>query len=88
MKMSTSWKKHPKCLTLLKQEKKSALLGLPTIADDSGLCVDCLNQAPGLYSARYAKENATTNENIQKVLNSIILQNCKLKKELKCFFKN
>ena len=31
--------------------------GLPTLADDSGLCIHALNDAPGLYSARFAKEN-------------------------------
>lgn len=42
--------------------------GKPTIADDSGLCVDALGGAPGVYTARYAGENATDAENIQKLL--------------------
>ena len=37
----------------LKAEAIMKLSGLPAIADDSGLCVDCLNGAPGVYSARY-----------------------------------
>ncbi len=44
------------------------ILGLPAIADDSGLVVDALNGAPGVYSARYAGENATDEENCQKLL--------------------
>lgn len=42
--------------------------GLPAIADDSGLCVDALDGAPGLYSARYAGEGATDEEKIAKLL--------------------
>ena len=44
---------------------------IPAIADDSGLCVDYLNGAPGIYSARYAGENATDSERIIKLLNDI-----------------
>ena len=44
------------------------ITGLPTIADDSGLCVDALGGAPGIYTARYAGENATNDENIDKLL--------------------
>lgn len=42
--------------------------GKPTIADDSGLCVDYLGGAPGIYTARYAGEGATDEENINKLL--------------------
>ncbi len=44
------------------------VLGLPTIADDSGLVVEALGGAPGVMSARYAGENATDQENIEKLL--------------------
>lgn len=42
--------------------------GLPAIADDSGLCVDALDGAPGLYSARYAGEGADDGQKIEKLL--------------------
>ncbi|MBR4867781.1 MAG: RdgB/HAM1 family non-canonical purine NTP pyrophosphatase [Clostridia bacterium] len=42
--------------------------GLPAVADDSGLCVNALNGAPGVYSARYAGENATDKERYEKLL--------------------
>lgn len=42
--------------------------GLPAIADDSGIEVDALRGEPGIYSARYAGENATDEENLQKLL--------------------
>ena len=45
--------------------------GLPTIADDSGLEIDFLNGAPGIYSARYAGEGATDKERCQKVLDEM-----------------
>lgn len=41
--------------------------GLPTLADDSGICVPILNNAPGIYSARFAGENASDTENNQKL---------------------
>ncbi|MEE6207505.1 MAG: RdgB/HAM1 family non-canonical purine NTP pyrophosphatase [Alphaproteobacteria bacterium] len=40
--------------SLLKSQTIAKATGLPCIADDSGLCVDALNGAPGVYSARYA----------------------------------
>ena len=46
----------------LKANAIMAASGLPAIADDSGLCVDWLQGAPGVYSARYAGEDATDAE--------------------------
>ena len=45
--------------------------GRPAIADDSGLCVDALDGAPGIYTARYAGEHATNEENIDKLLEAL-----------------
>ena len=39
--------------------------------DDAGLCVDCLNGEPGVYSARYASEHASQEENLNKLLSNI-----------------
>lgn len=45
--------------------------GKAAVADDSGLEVDALNGAPGIYSARYAGENATNEQRIKKLLDSL-----------------
>ena len=45
--------------------------GLPAIADDSGIEVDALNGRPGVYSARYAGENASDASNNQKLLQEL-----------------
>ena len=42
--------------------------GMPCVADDSGLIVDCLGGKPGLYSARYAGKNACDGSNIEKLI--------------------
>ncbi len=44
------------------------VLGIPAISDDSGLAVEALGGAPGVWSARYAGENATDSENCAKLL--------------------
>jgi XTP/dITP diphosphohydrolase len=41
------------------------------ISDDSGISLPILNQAPGIYSARYAGENATTEENLNKLISKL-----------------
>ena len=56
---------------IIKARHASKLTGLPAIADDSGLEVDFLNGEPGIYSARFAGENATDQDNIDKLLNKL-----------------
>ncbi|MDP8246410.1 MAG: XTP/dITP diphosphatase [Candidatus Hinthialibacter antarcticus] len=56
----------------LKAVAASQHTGLLTLADDSGLAVDALDGRPGIYSARYANgEDSTDEENLQKVLDDI-----------------
>lgn len=56
---------------LLKARNAAAHSGLPAIADDSGLEVDALDGAPGIYSARYAGNNASDSDNITKLLGAL-----------------
>jgi XTP/dITP diphosphohydrolase len=60
---------------LIKARNASRQSGLPALADDSGIVVDALNGAPGIYSARYAGENASDEENLQKLLADLKRQN-------------
>ncbi|BAV99541.1 RdgB/HAM1 family non-canonical purine NTP pyrophosphatase [Lysobacter enzymogenes] len=53
---------------LLKARHACAVTGLPALADDSGICVDALGGAPGLYSARYAGRHGDNEANIDKLL--------------------
>lgn len=56
---------------LIKARHASRQTGLPALADDSGICVDALNGAPGLYSARYAGEHGNADRNIDKLLDAL-----------------
>jgi len=56
---------------LLKARHASRLTDLPALADDSGICVDALHGAPGLYSARYAGEHGNASANIDKLLENL-----------------
>lgn len=55
----------------LKAQAACAQTGMPAVADDSGLAVDALGGAPGVYSARYAGENASDADRIQKLLENL-----------------
>ena len=52
----------------IKAETISRMTGMIALADDSGLSVDCLNGAPGVYSARYAGDEHDDEKNIDKLL--------------------
>ena len=56
---------------IIKARNASQHTGLPAIADDSGLEVDALNGAPGIYSARYAGAAATDADNNEKLLKAL-----------------
>ena len=56
---------------IIKARHAAKETGLPAIADDSGLEVDYLNGAPGIYSARYSGEDATDKQNIEKLLDAM-----------------
>ena len=56
---------------ILKARHAALVTGLPAIADDSGLAVDALGGAPGIYSARYAGEAASDSSNIDKLLQAL-----------------
>ena len=58
--------------SLLKARNAAALTNLPAIADDSGLEVDFLHGAPGIYSARFSGEHATDASNRDKLLQLMV----------------
>lgn len=55
----------------IKAKTTGDILGVPVLADDSGLRVAALNGDPGVYSARYAGENATDGENNAKLIQEL-----------------
>ncbi|ELV8681726.1 XTP/dITP diphosphatase [Vibrio fluvialis] len=56
---------------IIKARHAAKETGLPAIADDSGLEVDYLGGAPGVYSARYASEDASDQQNLEKLLDAM-----------------
>ena len=69
--------------------KVGAALGYITVADDSGLSVDALDGAPGVYTARYAGENATDAENrahLLSLMQDISQRSAKFISAISCVF--
>lgn len=56
---------------IIKARHAARVTGLPAIADDSGIEVDALLGRPGVYSARYAGENASDQDNLDKLLEEL-----------------
>ncbi|MFQ6604392.1 MAG: RdgB/HAM1 family non-canonical purine NTP pyrophosphatase [Fidelibacterota bacterium] len=57
--------------SLLKARTVHQMTGVPAIADDTGLEVDILDGAPGIYAARYAGKQATYRDNVEKLLHEL-----------------
>lgn len=56
---------------IIKARHAAKITGLPAVADDSGLEVDALSGAPGVYSARFAGDDASDADNIAKLLQEL-----------------
>ncbi|HET9034299.1 MAG TPA: RdgB/HAM1 family non-canonical purine NTP pyrophosphatase [Dokdonella sp.] len=56
---------------ILKARHAARMSGLPALGDDSGICVDALDGAPGLLSARYAGEHGNSAANIARLLEAL-----------------
>ena len=56
---------------IIKARHAAAITGLPAIADDSGISVAALNGRPGVYSARFAGEDATDKQNLELLLSKL-----------------
>ena len=77
--------------SLLKARAVMEASGLPAIADDSGLCVDCLNGAPGVYSARYGGEELTDEGRYRMLLENMrgqMIRTAKFVSVITCCFPN
>ncbi|MCJ8320040.1 MAG: XTP/dITP diphosphatase [Colwellia sp.] len=57
---------------IIKARHAAEITGMPAIADDSGLAVDALGGAPGVYSARFAGEDASDDDNTNKLLSALV----------------
>lgn len=76
---------------LLKARAVMEASGLPAIADDSGLCVDALNGAPGVYSARYGGEGLDDTGRYRLLLENMrgmLDRRCKFVSVICCVFPN
>lgn len=73
---------------LLKARSACSHTGLPAVADDSGLCVDALNGAPGIYSARFAGtgKDADNNKLLLEKLNGIKNRKAEFVSTIACVF--
>jgi XTP/dITP diphosphohydrolase len=56
---------------IIKAREAAKKTGLPALADDSGIAIDALNGRPGIYSARFAGENASDQDNIDLALKKL-----------------
>ena len=77
--------------SLLKAKAVMEASGLPAIADDSGLCVDCLGGAPGVYSARYGGEGLSDEARYQILLENMrgqMARTAKFVSVITCCFPN
>ena len=77
--------------SLLKARAVMEASGLPAIADDSGLCVDCLGGAPGVYSARYGGEGLSDEARYQILLENMrgqMTRTAKFVSVITCCFPN
>ena len=75
----------------IKAEAACRETGLPAVADDSGLCVDCLNGAPGVYSARYGGEELTDEGRYRMLLENMrgqMTRTAKFVSVITCCFPN
>ena len=74
---------------LIKARFAAKVTGLPTLADDSGLCVDALSGEPGIYSARYAGvhgDDAANNQKLLKNLENVTDRTAKFVCAIACVF--